>query len=278
MRPFSRAVGGVAGFVAPQGCSVCRMKLIDAKLLRLAICHIMPRFCRNCSEWPTIARARACVASFTGAWIETVRGALPISDCIALALAESVQVPARQISVSASSNVYRVNDHRETSVLLAVNALKRMILQRFRVLRCKELGRDFRVWLLIQLWKDMGVDTVGRCNTRLNCGSHYGVLQGHSKIFGEIFGQLQIRSDLSGALGFGQRVGRRCSLSRNAAVAAERADELRLIVERHYHRSFSFLMRSLLFLSYVPLSLSETQSCWQLISNRAMLQPYAKGL
>jgi hypothetical protein len=25
-------------------------------------------------------------------------------------------------------------------------------------------------------------------------------------------------------------------------------------------------------------SLSETQSCWQLISNRAMLLPYAKGL
>src|SRR5260370_23918533 len=111
-----------------------------------------------------------------------------------------------------------------------------MLLQRFRVLRCKELGRDFRVWLLIQLWKDMGVDTVGRCNTRLNCGSHYGVLQGHSKIFGEIFGQLQIRSDLSGALGLGQRVGRRCALSRNAAVAAERADELLLIVDRHYHR------------------------------------------
>jgi hypothetical protein len=27
-----------------------------------------------------------------------------------------------------------------------------------------------------------------------------------------------------------------------------------------------------------PLSLSETQSCWQLISNRAMLLPYARGL
>ena len=26
------------------------------------------------------------------------------------------------------------------------------------------------------------------------------------------------------------------------------------------------------------LSLSETQSCWQLISNRAMLLPYARGL
>jgi hypothetical protein len=26
------------------------------------------------------------------------------------------------------------------------------------------------------------------------------------------------------------------------------------------------------------LSLSETQSCWQLISNRAMLPPYARGL
>jgi hypothetical protein len=25
-------------------------------------------------------------------------------------------------------------------------------------------------------------------------------------------------------------------------------------------------------------SLSETQSCWQLISNRAMLPPYARGL
>jgi hypothetical protein len=31
---------------------------------------------------------------------------------------------------------------------------------------------------------------------------------------------------------------------------------------------------------HVPedLSLSETQSCWQLISNRAMLLPYARGL
>jgi len=30
--------------------------------------------------------------------------------------------------------------------------------------------------------------------------------------------------------------------------------------------------------SNVDLSLSETQSCWQLISNRAMLLPYARGL
>jgi uncharacterized protein (DUF1810 family) len=31
-------------------------------------------------------------------------------------------------------------------------------------------------------------------------------------------------------------------------------------------------------LVYLELSLSETQSCWQLISNRAMLLPYARGL
>jgi hypothetical protein len=30
--------------------------------------------------------------------------------------------------------------------------------------------------------------------------------------------------------------------------------------------------------SIVGLSLSETQSCWQLVSNRAMLLPYARGL
>jgi integrase len=30
--------------------------------------------------------------------------------------------------------------------------------------------------------------------------------------------------------------------------------------------------------SWLDLSLSETQSCWQLISNRAMLLPYARGL
>jgi hypothetical protein len=28
----------------------------------------------------------------------------------------------------------------------------------------------------------------------------------------------------------------------------------------------------------LAVSLSETQSCWQLISNRAMLLPYARGL
>jgi hypothetical protein len=34
----------------------------------------------------------------------------------------------------------------------------------------------------------------------------------------------------------------------------------------------------ILFLCAKRLSLSETQSCWQLISNRAMLLPYARGL
>jgi len=37
-------------------------------------------------------------------------------------------------------------------------------------------------------------------------------------------------------------------------------------------------MRSRRTAEIITLSLSETQSCWQLISNRAMLLPYARGL
>jgi hypothetical protein len=43
--------------------------------------------------------------------------------------------------------------------------------------------------------------------------------------------------------------------------------------------AFLFLLdQSIEHFLVLHLSLSETQSCWQLISNRAMLLPYARGL
>ena len=43
-----------------------------------------------------------------------------------------------------------------------------------------------------------------------------------------------------------------------------------------YHRSFT--SNEVALALKIRLSLSETQSCWQLISNRAMLLPYARSL
>ena len=44
------------------------------------------------------------------------------------------------------------------------------------------------------------------------------------------------------------------------------------------HDRWFFIQLYRWFPSILQVSLSETQSCWQLISNRAMLLPYAKGL
>ena len=60
-----------------------------------------------------------------------------------------------------------------------------------------------------------------------------------------------------------------CRFSKRSKIANFCSGSLALAAPT-YRRSWSHAEHRL--------SLSETQSCWQLISNRAMLPPYARGL